>query len=119
MYAVFHSPTYRQRYSEFLKTDFPRLPLTSQPKLFKQLCELGDKLIELHLMEEHGEDIAGYPIEGDNVLLQFFSFLFRLQLALPKSTYKSLLPHCSFRESLVIFQPSLIQQRQNFIYQMA
>ena len=68
MYAVFHSPTYRDRYSEFLKTDFPRLPLTSQPKLFKQLCDLGDRLIELHLMEGYGEEIAGYPIEGNNVV---------------------------------------------------
>ena len=68
MYAVFHSPTYRKRYGEFLKTDFPRLPLTSQPKLFKQLCNLGDRLIELHLMEEHGEEITGYPIEGNNLV---------------------------------------------------
>ena len=68
MYAVFHSPTYRDRYGEFLKTDFPRLPLTSQPKLFKQLCDLGDRLIELHLMEGHGEEIASYPIEGNNVV---------------------------------------------------
>nr|WP_319418896.1 type ISP restriction/modification enzyme [Pleurocapsa sp. FMAR1] len=68
MYAVFHSPTYRDRYSEFLKTDFPRLPLTSQPKLFKKLCDLGDRLIELHLMEKHGEEITSYPVEGDNVV---------------------------------------------------
>ena len=68
MYAVFHSPTYRDRYSEFLKTDFPCLPLTSQPKLFKRLCDLGDRLIELHLMEEHAEEITSYPIEGDNVV---------------------------------------------------
>ena len=68
IYAVFHSPTYRDRYSEFLKTDFPRLPLTSQPKLFKQLCDLGDRLIELHLMEKHGDEIASYPIEGDDIV---------------------------------------------------
>lgn len=68
MYAVFHSPTYRQRYAEFLKTDFPRLPLTSNPQLFKQLCDLGDRLIELHLMEKHGENFTSYPIEGNNVV---------------------------------------------------
>jgi len=33
-YAIFHSPTYRQRYAEFLKIDFPRLPLTSDRELF-------------------------------------------------------------------------------------
>jgi predicted helicase len=68
MYAIFHSPAYRKRYAEFLKTDFPRLPLTSKPELFKQLCDLGDRLIELHLMEKPGEDITTYPIEGENIV---------------------------------------------------
>ena len=49
MYAVFHSPTYRSRYSEFLKIDFPRLPLTSNPDLFRELCAIGDRLVELAL----------------------------------------------------------------------
>src|SRR5690606_24166358 len=34
-YAVFHSPTYRERYAEFLKIDFPRLPLTGDVALFR------------------------------------------------------------------------------------
>jgi predicted helicase len=37
IYAVFHSPTYRTRYAEFLKIDFPRVPLTSDVKLFRKL----------------------------------------------------------------------------------
>ncbi|GAG55488.1 unnamed protein product, partial [marine sediment metagenome] len=40
-YAVFHSPTYRSRYAEFLKIGFPRLPLTSDKELFKALAEKG------------------------------------------------------------------------------
>ena len=40
-YAVFHSPTYRTRYAEFLKIDFPRLPLTSDLKLFRALATQG------------------------------------------------------------------------------
>jgi len=51
MYAVFHSPSYRQRYAEFLKIDFPRLPLTSNLDLFRQLCGLGAELVALHLLE--------------------------------------------------------------------
>ncbi|MFO7918120.1 MAG: type ISP restriction/modification enzyme [Anaerolineae bacterium] len=50
-YAVFHSPTYRQRYAEFLKIDFPRLPLTSDRDLFWRLVEKGEALMALHLME--------------------------------------------------------------------
>jgi hypothetical protein len=50
-YAVFHSPTYRQRYAEFLRTDFPRLPLTSNVKLFCALAAKGAEMVGLHLLE--------------------------------------------------------------------
>ena len=50
-YAVFHSPGYRSRYAEFLKIDFPRLPLTSSLELFRALARLGGELVALHLVE--------------------------------------------------------------------
>jgi predicted helicase len=50
-YAVFYSASYRTRYAEFLKIDFPRLPLTSNLKLFYELAQLGAELVALHLME--------------------------------------------------------------------
>ena len=56
-YAVFHSPTYRTRYAEFLKIDFPRLPLTSNKALFKSLAEKGAELAALHLMESQALNI--------------------------------------------------------------
>ena len=51
IYAVFHSPGYRSRYSEFLKVDFPRLPLIGNLELFRALARLGDELVALHLLE--------------------------------------------------------------------
>jgi predicted helicase len=51
IYAVFHSPGYRSRYADFLKIDFPRLPLTGNLKLFRALARLGGELIALHLLE--------------------------------------------------------------------
>ena len=50
-YAVFHSPGYRSRYAEFLKIDFPRLPLTGDLDLFRALARLGGELTALHLLE--------------------------------------------------------------------
>jgi len=50
-YALFHSPSYRIRYSAFLKIDFPRLPLTGDLKLFRALARLGSELVALHLLE--------------------------------------------------------------------
>ena len=50
-YAVFHSPDYRSRYAEFLKIDFPRLPLTGNLELFRVLARIGGELTSLHLLE--------------------------------------------------------------------
>jgi predicted helicase len=67
IYAIFHSPTYRTRYAEFLKIDFPRVPLTSNDELFRQLAAYGEQLVALHLMKSpkldntitHYEDRGG------------------------------------------------------------
>ena len=55
-YAIFHSPTYRSRYAEQLKIDFPRLPLTGDKKLFAQLVALGNELVNFHLLSENPFD---------------------------------------------------------------
>jgi len=51
IYAVFHSPQYRKRYAEFLKIDFPRVPLPKARPIFRQLCSIGHSLVKLHLLE--------------------------------------------------------------------
>ena len=68
MYAIFHSPTYRSRYAQFLKSDFPRLPMTSNPELFRSLCKLGEELVALHLMERHLPLITAFPVAGDSAV---------------------------------------------------
>ncbi len=52
IYAVLHSPSYRERYKEFLKIDFPRIPCPTDWKKFRDLVELGEELRQLHLMED-------------------------------------------------------------------
>lgn len=68
IYAVLHSPTYREKYKEFLKTDFPRIPYPESAKQFRKLSKLGEKLRRLHLLEdvEPKQGVADYPIPGDN-----------------------------------------------------
>lgn len=70
MYAVFHSLAYRSRYAEFLKIDFPHLPLTSNVELFRQLCGLGRELVALHLLEAStlNKPITKFKGKGDNVV---------------------------------------------------
>ncbi len=66
IYAVLHSPEYRRRYADFLKSDFPRVPVTGDLSLFAALVNLGGRLISLHLMESDGDDAPAFPTVGDN-----------------------------------------------------
>lgn len=50
IYAVLHSPSYRERYKEFLKVDFPRIPLPTSESEFVRLAQIGQQLIDLHMM---------------------------------------------------------------------
>jgi hypothetical protein len=67
-YAVFHAPTYRERYAEFLKIDFPRLPLTADRALFAALAAKGEELAALHLMESPrlAQSPVRFPMSGSN-----------------------------------------------------
>lgn len=68
IYTVLHSPTYREKYKEFLKIDFPRVPYPTDSETFWQLVELGGKLRNIHLLEPPIVDdfITTYPVEGGN-----------------------------------------------------
>ena len=65
IYAVLHSPSYRKRYKEFLKIDFPRIPYPTDWEKFRDLAEKGEELRQLHLMEDlpHSTGVS-FPIGG-------------------------------------------------------
>lgn len=70
IYAVLHSPHYRETYKEFLKIDFPRVPYPTDKELFWKLVEFGGQLRQLHLLESSLLDnmITTYPVGGSNVV---------------------------------------------------
>lgn len=70
IYAVLHSPTYREKYKEFLKIDFPRVPYPKDKDTFWQLVNLGSQIRQIHLLESPTVEkyITQYPIDGDNVV---------------------------------------------------
>jgi len=58
-YAVLYSPAYRHRYADFLKSEFPRIPVPKKSQLIDELVELGSKLVTAHLMESPSDfDVA-------------------------------------------------------------
>ena len=69
IYAVLHGPTYRQRYAEFLKYDFPRVPLPTDLAQFQKLAGFGHTLIDAHLgrLDMPGAT-SRFEGEGDSVV---------------------------------------------------
>jgi len=70
IYAVLHSPSYREKYKEFLKIDFPRVPYPQDKEKFRQLVALGKELRELHLLESPKlkSFITTYPEAGSDTV---------------------------------------------------
>jgi predicted helicase len=70
IYAVLHSPSYREKYKEFLKIDFPRVPYPTDAQTFWQLVALGGELRQIHLLESPTVEkyITQYPEDGNNIV---------------------------------------------------
>jgi predicted helicase len=70
VYALLYSNTYRSKYLQFLKIDFPRVPFTRESKVFSKMVEFGNILVELHLMKSKELDspIARFRGNGENTV---------------------------------------------------
>jgi predicted helicase len=70
IYAVLYSPGYREKYNNFLKLDFPRVPYPKDKKSFANLVKLGNKLRQLHLLESPivNDYITTYPEAGSDTV---------------------------------------------------
>ena len=70
IYGVFHSPTYRERYDQFLRADFPRVPLTDDIELFRALVKLGSELTAIHLLKSQSVSAVevSFPVAEDNLV---------------------------------------------------
>ena len=70
IYAILHSPTYREKYKEFLKIDFPRVPYPKNNDTFWQLVKLGGEIRQIHLLESPTVEkyITQYPVDGNNAV---------------------------------------------------
>jgi type I restriction-modification system DNA methylase subunit len=68
VYALLHSPTYRDSYEEFLKMDFPRMNFVSSYNMFVNISELGTKLVDLHLMKTRLKAETAFNVQGSNLV---------------------------------------------------
>jgi predicted helicase len=74
IYARLHSKKYREKYFEFLKTDFPRVPFTEDEKIFYKFASFGKELVELHTMENIPDDLEVEAFEIENNLVEKITF---------------------------------------------
>lgn len=70
IYAVLHSPSYREKYKEFLKIDFPRVPYPKCHETFWSLVKLGSEIRKVHLLESEllENSPVKYPVTGTNII---------------------------------------------------
>ena len=66
IYAILYCPTYRENYKEDLKYDFPRIPFTKNKNVFDKLQNIGNELVDLHLLKKIPNSNVGYPIAGEH-----------------------------------------------------
>lgn len=52
IYSVLHAPAYRERYAEFLRIDFPRVPFPESADNFDAFSALGWALVQAHLLRD-------------------------------------------------------------------
>ena len=64
IYGILHSPLYREKYKEFLKVDFPRIPYPKNADEFEHFRTCGHELRELHLMHNVPESPVLFPNKG-------------------------------------------------------
>jgi predicted helicase len=72
IYSSLHSPSYREKYNDFLKIDFPRVPYPTNQDLFWNLVNMGSELRKIHLMEHPILDklITRFPSGGSNEVVK-------------------------------------------------
>ncbi|SEH28478.1 type ISP restriction/modification enzyme [Magnetospirillum fulvum] len=70
IYGILHSQDFRNRFHEFLRIDFPKIPWPSSPDEFWEISSAGSQLRKLHLMDPSMIGQTPYPFvgDGDNVV---------------------------------------------------
>lgn len=66
VYGVLSCIAYREAFHDFLKDDFPRIPIPASDAEFNELEELGHKLSDLHTGAVQPKLLTTFPVAGSN-----------------------------------------------------
>ncbi len=89
IYAILFSPTYREKYFEFLKIDFPKIPFIANPQGFENLAGLGTQLIENHLLKHSYQksEMPIFAVDGNNEVKEINHSIESQRLYINKNQY--------------------------------
>lgn len=106
IYAVLYSPTYREKYKEFLKIDFPKIPYPEDSGTFWRLVKLGGELRQIHLLESPIVEkyITRYPMTGSNVVVKVKYD--SLKVRINDDQYFDHVPHVAWEFYIGGYQPA-------------
>ena len=68
IYGILHSPSYRERFNEFLKVDFPRIPYPTNASEFQRIAKIGGELRKVHLMEIKLPILTKFNVNGSDTV---------------------------------------------------
>jgi len=107
IYAVLHSPSYREKYKEFLRIDFPRIQYPRDKKSFELLVALGKELRELHLMESPklANFVTTFPESGSNKVESKYPKYDEGKVYINKTQYFGNLPEVAWDFYIGAYQP--------------
>lgn len=89
IYAILFCPAYREKYIEFFKIDFPKIPFIKNREIFEKISILGNELIENHLLKHNypRSQMPVFAVEGDNKIVSYFYEENKQRLYINKTQY--------------------------------
>lgn len=108
IYAVLHSPAYRETYAQFLKIDFPRIPYPLDPATFAIVSQKGEALRRLHLMEPAAIGETPYPYcgEGDDTVTSGYPKFDKGRVSINAQQYFDAVPAVAWNLHIGGYQPA-------------
>ncbi|MFZ2969634.1 MAG: type ISP restriction/modification enzyme, partial [Minisyncoccia bacterium] len=108
IYAVLHSPNYREKFKEFLKIDFPGVPYPKNTESFKSLVVLGKELRELHLLESPKikNFITTFPESGNDTMEKSYPKYINGKVYINEKQYFGNVPEVAWSFYIGGYQPA-------------
>ncbi len=75
IYGILWSPTYRERYNEFLLKEYPRIPIAATEQNFMEISTLGEKIANAHMLNRDCLDIEPFQLHGENLKIKDVTYV--------------------------------------------